>query len=251
MGWTARKRAKVVVDGKRHVVVASAERYQRDTTRTAELVARTEEKLRGLERRVRDGELVNAAKIGRAAQRILGEGGVGRLFDVEMGKGRFLWHYDDEAFAYEAMLAGRYVLATSPSPAETPAPAVVRAHRQRLETEDRFRVLKDVLRLRPVRRWTERRVRGHVAVCVYTAVIEALAGPGVAGGRRARPRHRRPAPVRAPGAARARPHPGRHPGRRADHRGAHDPPVVPPARILAAVGVDTSGWDKAHITPRG
>jgi transposase len=108
----------VVVEGKRHVVVASVERYRRDTTRTAELVARTEEKLRALERRVRDGQLVDAAKIGRAAQRILGESGVGRLFDVEMGKGRFLWHYDDEAFAYEAMLAGRYVLTTSMSPAE-------------------------------------------------------------------------------------------------------------------------------------
>ena len=30
------------------------------------------------------------------------------------------------------------------------------------------------MHLRPVRHWTERRVRGHIAVCVYAAVIEAL-----------------------------------------------------------------------------
>ena len=35
-------------------------------------------------------------------------------------------------------------------------------------------MLKDFLHLRPVFHWTEERVRGHVAVCVYAAVIEAL-----------------------------------------------------------------------------
>ncbi|MCY4372107.1 MAG: hypothetical protein OXF41_22375 [bacterium] len=35
-------------------------------------------------------------------------------------------------------------------------------------------VLRDHLRLRPVRHWTEQRVRGHVAVCVYAAVAETL-----------------------------------------------------------------------------
>ena len=53
-------------------------------------------------------------------------------------------------------------------------PLVVIAYRQLLSVERRFRVLKDFLHLRPVRHWTERRVRGHIAVCVYAAVIEAL-----------------------------------------------------------------------------
>ena len=48
------------------------------------------------------------------------------------------------------------------------------AYRQLQSVERRFRVLKDFLHLRPVRHWTERRVRGHIAVCVYAAVIEAL-----------------------------------------------------------------------------
>ena len=47
-------------------------------------------------------------------------------------------------------------------------------YRQLLDVEHRFRVLKDFLHLRPVRHWTETRVRGHIAVCVYAAVIEAL-----------------------------------------------------------------------------
>jgi len=164
-----------LADGRRAVVVASFERWERDTLRTAELVARTEARLLALERRVRDGELVDAAKIGRAAQRILGASAVARLFDVEIGRGRFLYHYDEGgAFAYEELLAGRYVLLTNLTPNEATAAQVVLAYRNLIEIERRFRVLKDFLHLRPVRHWTERRVRGHVAVCVYASVLEAL-----------------------------------------------------------------------------
>ncbi len=161
-------------DGRRAVVVASAERHERDTLRTAELVARTEAKLLALEARVRDGRLVDAGKIGRAAQRILGPSGVGRLFDVEIDTGRFVYHYNDDAIAYETLLAGRYVLLTSLTRAQASTAQVVLAYRQLTQVEARFRVLKDFLHLRPVYHWTEQRVRGHVALCVYAAVIEAL-----------------------------------------------------------------------------
>ncbi len=35
---------------------------------------------------------------------------------------------------------------------------------------------KDFLGLRPVFHWTERRVRGHIALCVIAATIEAVMG---------------------------------------------------------------------------
>ena len=161
-------------DGRRCVVVASVERWQRDTVRTAELVARTEAKLSALQRRVHDKELVDAGKIGRAAQRILGPSGVARLFDVDIAEGYFLYHYNETAFEFEAQLAGRYVLTTSLTPADASTTKIVTMYRQLLNVEHRFRVLKDFLHLRPVRHWTEHRVHGHIAICVYAAVIEAL-----------------------------------------------------------------------------
>jgi transposase len=161
-------------DGTRAVVVQSDARQTRDELRTAELVAATEAKLLGLEQRVRDGRLKDPAKIGRAAQRILGRSGVARLFDVEIRHGHFLYHYDDAAVAYEQRLAGRYVLTTSLTTGQASAAQIVAAYRQLLDVEERFRVLKDFLHLRPVRHWTEQRVKGHVAVCVYAAVIETL-----------------------------------------------------------------------------
>ena len=155
-------------------MVESDARACRDTARTAHIVATAEAELRALELRVRAGRLKDPAKIGAAAQRILASGGAGRLFDTDIGAGRFLYHYNEDAHAYEELLAGRYVLATSLTPTQAGTAQVVDHYRQLQAVESRFRVLKDFLRLRPVRHWTEQRVRGHVAVCVYAALIETL-----------------------------------------------------------------------------
>jgi len=165
-----------LADGTRAVVVASDERHRRDTARTAELVAKCEAQLLALEDRVRAGRLKDPAAIGRAAQKILGASGVAGLFEVEIDHGHFLYHYNDPAHDYEEQLAGQYVLTTSLTPAQASVTRIVTAYRQLLQVENRFRTLKDFLHLRPVRHWTEQRVKGHIAICVYAAVIETLIG---------------------------------------------------------------------------
>jgi hypothetical protein len=237
-----------LVDGRRAVVVASLERHHRDTVRTAELVARTETKLLALEDRVRAGRLVDAGKIGRAAQRILGPSGVGHLFDVEIAEGRFLYHYNETAFDYEALLAGRYVLVTSLPTEQASTAQVVMTYRQLQAVEQRFRVLKDFMHLRPVRHWTERRVRGHIAVCVYASVIEALIARRLADADIADPdlpdQHLTPTrALRELGRI-------RHVTLAAADRHIDLVTRRSPLqrRILAALNVDTTGWDRAHIT---
>lgn len=167
--------ADIAWEGERYVVALSAQRLGRDTSRTASLLARTEAQLLALEDRVRAGRLGDATKIAQAAGRILARSGVARLFETEVGEGHFLYHYDEDALAYEGdLLAGRYVLATSLTPTQATAPEVLMSYRRLLEVESTFRVLKDFLELRPVYHWTEQRVRGHIGICVYAAVIEAL-----------------------------------------------------------------------------
>ncbi len=238
-----------LADGRRCVVVAGLQRWNRDTVRTDQLVAVTEAKLLALEQRVRDGRLADPAKSGRAAQRILGASGVARLFDVEIEQGRFLYHYNEPAFDYEQqLLAGRYVLTTSLTPRQAGPAQIVAHYRQLLEVEHRFRVLKDFLHLRPVYHWTENRVRGHIGICVLGAVIEALITQDLRHGEIGDPdlNHQTISCARALrelDRIRAvtlttdehtinlvtRPSPLQH-------------------SILAALGVDTTGWTKAHIT---
>ena len=234
--------------GARAIVVESDARARRDAARAAGIVAAAEAELLALERRVRSGRLKDPAKIGRAAQRILGDSGAGRLFDVDIDQGRFVYHYNEDAHTYEELLAGRYVLTTSLTPSQAGAGRVVAAYRQLAAVEARFRTLKDFLHLRPIRHWTEKRVRGHVAVCVYAAVIETLISQDLA-----------KADVRDPdlddqhlSAARAlrelnrirRHHLSAH-GRRI-HLTTRRTPIQ--ARALTAVGADTRDWDKADIT---
>lgn len=159
----------------RAVVVFSTPRRRRDLARTAELVARTETKLSALEKRVNQhGRLADPGRIGRAAQRILGDSGVARLFDIDITERRFLYHYNETAMAFEDQLAGHYVLVTDLTHDEATALRVTEMWHQLRVIEARFRTLKDFLGLRPVYHWTEQRVRGHVALCVLAAVIEAV-----------------------------------------------------------------------------
>ena len=235
-------------DGTRAVVVESDARARRDTARTAQIIAAAEAKLRALERRVRAGRLKDPAKIGAAAQRILASGGAGRLFDVEIGPGRFLYHYNEDAHTYAQLLAGRYVLATSLTPNQADTAQVVDYYRQLQAVEARFRVLGDHLRLRPVRHWTEQRVRGHVAVCVYAALIETLINHALT-----------QADIRDPDLPnqhltttralrdlnRIRRHQITANGRRI-HLTTRRTPLQ--ARTLTAIGADTHTWDNPTIT---
>jgi hypothetical protein len=164
-------------DGRRYVVVFSAARERRDIRRRLELIAKTETRLLELEARVKRGALVAATDIAAAAASILARSPVKRLFDVsDIAQGRFVYDYDHETLAYDEALAGHYVLATSLTPAVADAGQVLAAYRSLQNVERRFRVLKSALGLRPIRHFTEPRVRGHIAICVLAAVVEQLIG---------------------------------------------------------------------------
>lgn len=164
-------------DGRRYVVVFSKARERRDIRRRLELIGKIEAKLLALEARVARGDLTEATKIAAAAATIVARSPVKRLFDItDVADGRFVYDYDHDALAYDEQLAGHYVLATSMTPAVADASQVLAAYRSLQLVENRFRVLKSSLGLRPIRHWTESRVRGHIATCVLAAVIESLIG---------------------------------------------------------------------------
>jgi len=170
-----RTACEVIRDSHRHVVVDSPARRARDDRRREQLLERTETQLIALAERVRNKRLTDPAKIGAAAQRILGPSPVARCFTTSIGEGRFGWDYDQAAVNYEErLLAGRYVLTTSLTTSQASTAEVVAHYQSLANVEHRFRVMKDFLGLRPVFHWTEQRVRGHIAICVLAAVIEAV-----------------------------------------------------------------------------
>ncbi len=164
-------------EGRRYVVVFSSARQRRDTARRLQLIAKIEAQLLALEARVARGGLVAATDIAAAAATILARSPVKRLFDVsDVADGRFVYDYHHEQLAYDEQLAGHYVLATSLDSRVADAAEVLACYRALQSVEQRFRVLKSSLGLRPIRHFTENRVRGHIAICVLAAVIESLIG---------------------------------------------------------------------------
>ncbi len=170
-----RQACDIVHDDHRYVVIDSPARRRRDDIRREQLLARTEDQLVALSTRVRAGNLIDPAKIGAAADRILRDSGIARCFKTSIVAGQFTWNHDQHALDYETrLLAGRYVVTTSLSHDQASTAQVVGHYQSLANVERRFRVLKDFLGLRPVFHWTEDRVKGHIAICVLAAVIEAV-----------------------------------------------------------------------------
>ena len=118
---------------------------------------------------------LNLARIHRKTSGDLRSSPVGRCFVVTIRKGFFSWDFDDKARRYdEELLCGRFVITTSLTTSEASAAQVLRYYKSLQNVERRFRVMKDFLSLRPMFHWTEARVRGHVALCVLAATIEAV-----------------------------------------------------------------------------
>jgi hypothetical protein len=175
VAWARSATCEITLDDKRFVVVASPARYVRDNRRREEFMARTEDKLIALSERLSSGQLVDPAKIGAAADRILRDSGVARCFTASIRQKSFTWDYDKEALDYEVNdVAGRYVLTTSLTKDQASTADVVRHYRTLEQVEHRFRVMKDFLSSRAVFHYTEERVCGHIALWVIAAVIEAL-----------------------------------------------------------------------------
>jgi hypothetical protein len=244
-----RSACEIVHDGRRHVVVDSPTRRRRDDRRREELLERTEDQLIALDRRVRAGRLVDPATIGATAQRILGPSPVSRCFTTTIVEGRFVWDYDQQALDYEQrLLAGRYVLTTSLTTDQATTAEVVTHYQSLANVEHRFKVMKDFFGLRPVYHWTEQRVQGHIAICVLAAVIEAVIANQLTAADIGDPDldDQIITPRRALGELnRIRVH----------HLTAGDRNIRVitrrnplQAQILAALDVDTAGWDEATIT---
>lgn len=238
----------VRIDGTRYVVVMSLPRLVRDDRRREEILERTENKLIALEERVRAGKLSDPAKIGAAADRILRDSGVGRCFTTIIREGSFIWDHDQEALHYEEdLLAGRYVITTSLTDNHASTADVVRFYRALQRVERRFRITKDMIGLRPVYHWTERRVRGHIALCVLAATIEAVMAKDLAYAKVMDPDL--PGQILSPRRAIAE----LQRIRRVElDAGAHTVGVVTrrnalQSQILSAFSVDTSSWDRAAI----
>ena len=136
------------------------------------LLTATEKLLAPIAARVAAGRLAGADKIGTAVGKVIGKYKMAKHFDVTITDTSLAIERRQDQIAGEALLDGIYVIRT-PVPAETLDTAeAVTAYKSLSRVERDFRHIKsDDLDLRPVFHRLEKRVKGHVLICMLAAYL--------------------------------------------------------------------------------
>ena len=142
------------------------------TRKRDELLAATEALLAPIAVSVAAGRLAGADKIGIRVGKIINRHKMAKHFTVTIGDTTFAYTRNTTAIAAEAALDGIYIVRTSVDTEHLDAPAVVDAYKNLKVVEADFRSLKAIdLDLRPIRHWSEPRVRAHVLICMLAAYL--------------------------------------------------------------------------------
>ncbi|MGH9002958.1 MAG: IS1634 family transposase, partial [Acidimicrobiia bacterium] len=137
-----------------------------------EMLAATEAVLAPIAAAVSAGRLAGADKIGVRVGRHVNRYKMAKHFDLEISDDSFRFSRRQGELDTEAALDGIYVIRTSVDAQRMNAAGAVEAYKGLAVVERDFRSLKATdLGLRPVRHWTEARVRAHVFLCMLAAYL--------------------------------------------------------------------------------
>src|SRR5262247_2896658 len=156
-------------DGVRVFVVHSEERLEFETTQRKKSMQRVRIKLAALEKRVAEGRLKSAEKIGAAAAAILARNHGHRYFDWRLENGVFRFFEHPLHFTREQAYEGKYIIQTEEQ--NLSAVDAVRLYKELSEVERAFADLKDVLDMRPIYHQTDDRVQAHIFVAALAFLL--------------------------------------------------------------------------------
>lgn len=159
-------------DQRRVFVIDSDERRAYEQAKRGQAMERARVKLASVQRRVAEGTLTDAARIGAAAERALRDYRGQRYYAWRYENGVFSFAEDPVQFEREKRLEGRYVISTSERSFSC-LEAVAR-YKELMDVERGFRRMKDVLSLRPVYHQVEPRVKAHVFVAALGLLLQTL-----------------------------------------------------------------------------
>ncbi len=137
-----------------------------------DLLAATEKLLAPIAARVAAGRLTGAGEIGKKAGEVLNKYKVAKHFEVTITDDSLAVERREDQIRAEARLDGIYVIRTPVPAGDLDAAGTVTAYKNLKNVERDFRHIKsDDLDLRPVFHRLEKRVKGHVLICMLAAYL--------------------------------------------------------------------------------
>ena len=138
-----------------------------------DLLRATCEELDKARRMVERGRLKEPDAIGVRVGKVVNKYKVAKHVELVITKGAFSYNLKEDSIAAEAVLDGIYVIRTSEKKRPMPAGEVVRAYKDLSQVERAFRSLKTMdLHVRPIRHWSEARVRCHIFLCMLAYYVQ-------------------------------------------------------------------------------
>jgi transposase len=159
--------------GERLVACRNPELMKLRAHKRQALLEATQKELEKVRARVQAGRLRGKDKIGLSVGRVIDKYKMAKHIELVIEDRSFDFKVRDEQVAAEAALDGVYVIRTN-VPAEQMSPdEAVRSYKGLSQVERAFRSLKTVdLKVRPIRHWSENRVRAHIFLCMLAYYVE-------------------------------------------------------------------------------
>lgn len=159
-------------EGVRVFVAHSQEREAYERGMRERSMERTRAELEKLARAVKSGRAKSAEKIGERAGRILNRNHGHRYYAWELAEGEFKYFEHPVHLTREKALEGKYLIQTEEKDL-SPVQAV-QEYKELSEVERGFRILKDVIDLRPIYHRTKKRVQAHIFVAALAFLIHRI-----------------------------------------------------------------------------
>jgi transposase len=156
------------IAGLRHVVVYSAFKARHDFEVRDRRLRRALDDLRRL-RAQAQREKLSARRIIERATKILSQHKSARYLTYEAAPGTLNFRLDRDQYRQQRRHDGVFVLETNHPDLSTAE--VVQSYRQLMEVERAFRVLKSLVKVRPVYHHRDRRVETHIFICFLSYLL--------------------------------------------------------------------------------
>lgn len=162
----------VTYEGKRYILCHNPMRKIEDEKNRLRFLDKTEGKLKAIEKSVKERRLKNKDKIARRLYRWINKWNMERFFEVEYEEGFFSFSRKKQEIERYSVLDGCYVIVSNVDGQQMTSQEVHSRYKDLKYVENAFRSMKvSDLFLRPVRHWSETRVRGHVFMCMLAYLV--------------------------------------------------------------------------------
>ena len=156
-------------DDKKYVLCGSIYRRERDLKSFNIILDKGRKTLNEVKEMVKSGVIKDSAKILRRAERKLSRTKASSYFDFAYINGEFSFWEKEELIEKSRALCGYYILETTEK--DLPDIEVENRYKNLQEVERAWRDLKDIVKIRPIFHFKDRRVETHIYLCLIAQAV--------------------------------------------------------------------------------